>query len=478
MSSQSILIVDDDGAQLGRYVDLARGIGLTVHIARTVSEAKAALEAASSLTYLLTDIHLRERGENKFEGLEILKIVKSDFPEVMPIIMSNDPNIDTYERAVKLGALHYLRKPILGVDELRIAFQAAKSRLLVERASRSFLNANVHMQQLNEKCPDGIVLSTENRNKARKIANHKKIPCVISGETGTGKEEVAKLVHRIRCESEGIVPFVAVNCALLNQEMAASQLFGHKKGAFTGAIEATTGFIGEANGGILFLDEIHTLSMACQQSLLRVLNDGSYIRVGDTKTLHSDFQVIAASTKNLDEEAEAGRFLIDLRMRLSGIDMELKPLRERHDDFVLLISIFCAREGIALPQIEIERIAEKCKLYSWRGNVRDLFAELRAMVVMSDGPDDLIAENFPAKDSKLSRGKAQTAATLNVVRAGPEQDVLSLLHSTEPLENRVSAFERILIKDAYTRHEKVNDVINSLSLSRSGFNGKRRKHGL
>ena len=146
------------------------------------------------------------------------------------------------------------------------------------------------------------------RETVRKIAAHGRVPVVIYGETGTGKEEVAKLIHRRRVELGGPIPFVPVNCANLRGGTAVSTIFGHKKGAFTGATETTSGFVGEAHGGILFLDELHALTLECQQHLLRVLNDGTYSRVGEAKELYSDFQVIVATPVTLMTKSASDAF--------------------------------------------------------------------------------------------------------------------------------------------------------------------------
>ena len=152
-------------------------------------------------------------------------------------------------------------------------------------------------------------MSEKNKQLAQRLAENIEIPVLIKGETGTGKEIFARLIHSFRDEKSSKVPFIAVNCATLNSDNATSILFGHKKGSFTGAHETTEGFIGEANGGILFLDEIHHLPAECQTRLLRVLNDGTYTRFGDSRDLKSDFQVIAASTLSLDKLVEEGSFL-------------------------------------------------------------------------------------------------------------------------------------------------------------------------
>ena len=250
-----------------------------------------------------------------------------------------------------------------------------------------------HLQEL---CPDGLCLEGSVRRWVEVAAQNAKLPIVIYGETGTGKEEVAKLIARRRVHHEGDIPFVPVNCALLGGDLAPSLLFGHKKGAFSGAYATTQGYVGEAHGGILFLDEIHTLSLSCQQKFLRVLNDGAYSRIGDTKELHSNFQVIVASTRDLDDAVDDGKFLLDLRVRLTGIDIPLAPLRERKADIPLLVELFFLKEAIAMSPSELNTLANRCQEFYWQGNIRQLFQCLRALLAISNAEGQLpLAENLP-----------------------------------------------------------------------------------
>ena len=203
------------------------------------------------------------------------------------------------------GALYLFCKPILTGDELMVHLeQAERSRRTGATAKRRRADPALP-PCLALKCPDGIVLPQAGRDRARLAAlNSTSLPIIIQGETGSGKEEVAKLIHRYRCEADGMVPFVAVNDTNLTGETAVSAFLGHRKGAFTGAEQPTNCYIGGADGGFLFLDEIHTLTIDCQQRLLRMLNDGSYNRLGDSQTLYLDFRVTVASTKDLEEQVE------------------------------------------------------------------------------------------------------------------------------------------------------------------------------
>ena len=230
-------------------------------------------------------------------------------------------------------------------------------------------------------------------------------------EKGTGKKEVAKIVHRMRSEAQGVTPFVAINCANLTGDTAVSMLFGHRKGAFTGADETTVGYVGEADGGILFLDEVHAISADCQKRLLRVLNDGLYNRVRDPKTLYIDFQVIVATTKDLDDEVEQGNFLLDPRGRLTGLQIHLKPLRERLEDLPLLIELGLARLGASVSAKVLTGLVELCSRYYWQGNIRQLFQVLNVFVTEAFGDEcEIRAEDLPEFKTMLAPAKAQSRA--------------------------------------------------------------------
>ncbi len=391
-SEDIILIVEDRPYELESYIMLARSANLKPFGVSSFEAARAFLES-KRVHVLLTDIFLSS-DPNGCEGLRLVQESLEMQPHILPLIMSSHPDERLYKEAMDKGALFALKKPLINTDEILIAIQAAKEKrvLLGQRSS----NSNQLPAHLETLCPDGLCLEGSVRRWLEVAVRNPKLPVVIYGETGTGKEEVAKLLMRKRKDREGELPFVSVNCALLGGDLGASLLFGHKKGAFSGAYATTQGYVGEAHGGILFLDEIHTLSLSCQQKLLRVLNDGSYSRVGDTKELYSQFQVVVASTRDLDEAVDANTFLLDLRVRLTGLDIPLAPLRERKADIPLLIELFFLKEGVELERSELQNLSDRCREYYWQGNIRQLFQCLRALLAISraEGQPPL-AENLP-----------------------------------------------------------------------------------
>ncbi len=303
------------------------------------------------------------------------------------------------------------------------------------------------------------------------------LPVVIMGETGTGKEEVAKLIHKaITLKSPR--PFVSTNCANLDGELAGSTLFGHRKGAFTGAENSSKGLIGEADGGILFLDEIHYLSLENQQRLLRVLNDGSYMRLGDVKESRSSFKIIVASTKDLDEEVNRGRFLLDLRSRLIGVDIHLPPLRERHAELTAFIELYFKKRPQAakkIPQSELPLLIKHCQNYYWQGNIRQLFKVLDSLFTKAE------IENRSIKAIEMPIFKTMLAPKHNT---GCENealtDAIDYLHLAYqkdiPLNQSLSFFEKFIIESTLKRHRKISSAHEALCISRTQFHMKRAKY--
>ncbi len=331
----------------------------------------------------------------------------------------------------------------------------------------------VHLP-LNSVGLDDIVLSDDVCGLATILAKNKKLPSVIYGETGTGKEEFAKIVHKRRCVLESNIPFISVNCANINNDLAASILFGHVRGAFSGADKSTEGLVAAAHGGILFLDEIQALSYEVQQRMLRVLNDGSYNRLGDVKTCYSDFQVIAATTKDLDEEVEKGNFIIDLRSRLLGVEVKLPPLRERKEDIPKFIDIFTRQNKVELLDQEKQQLVDICESYYWQGNIRQLFQVLSAWVALCDG--HLSVDRFPSYKSMFaprSKNSCDYDHYVEVLDAVTQAIGLYI-----PLNTAIETIESFILRNAIQDAGNLTEVYEGMKLSRNNFYIKRRKYGL
>ncbi|MES2615435.1 MAG: sigma 54-interacting transcriptional regulator, partial [Bdellovibrionota bacterium] len=380
LKGNRVIIVEDLQEELSKYLRFAVELGME---AKGVSFAAQAMQLLNDegFDFLLTDMNLLDTKTGvTSSGYDIIKHAIETQPNIVVLAMTADPTQEISTKVFKLGANHFFRKPLHSKDEFAINFDLAikhKQAGLVANKKNE-----IHREALSEvfklgahvlnTYPNGIVIPEFHEKVATAVAKNKKIAVILFGETGTGKEEFAKIIHKKRSQEEGTIPFIAVNCAELNSEISASILFGHRKGAFSGADATTNGFIAESNGGILFLDEVHSLDINTQRKLLRVLNDGSYYRIGDTRVAHSFFQPVAATTIDLDAEVAAGRFLPDLRNRLTGVDVHLEPLAKRLDDVPSIVASFFYRKNINISDNLFHEITDKCKQTSWSGNIRQL----------------------------------------------------------------------------------------------------------
>ncbi|WP_324956816.1 sigma 54-interacting transcriptional regulator [Oligoflexus sp.] len=329
--------------------------------------------------------------------------------------------------------------------------------------------------------PYGLVIGCDEITLLKGLAANAQAPIVITGETGTGKEEMAKLLHRFRCDGEGRIPFVIVNCATIAESLCESLLFGHRRGAFTGADASTNGYIHEASGGILFLDEIHTIPLSIQQKLLRVMNDGTFNRLGETSQLHSRFQLVAASTRDLDDEVDEGRFLLDLRSRLTGIDIHLLPLRDRKADLPALVARRFSDNGVSISGDLFAQLVEYLAQFHWRGNIRQLFKAIDTWILMASVKGQpLCIEGFPVFKGMLTpASKGCESAT----EESPEEASLHIDLFKEVLSGRnmlktMDALEALMISSALKKHRTISEAAKALGLPRSTIDAKRRKYGL
>lgn len=325
---------------------------------------------------------------------------------------------------------------------------------------------------------EDIIIDDYTNRLATIVSKSSNITCTLFGETGTGKEEVAKLIHRRRMHREGAIPLVCVNCANINGDLAQSLLFGHPRGAFTGAEKSTDGFFADANGGILFLDEIHTLSIPTQQKLLRVVNDGTYTRLGETKTRTSKFQIIAATTRDLDHEVEAGRFIIDLRSRLFGLDINLKPLRERKQDIPALVKLYFNKHKVLASPELVARVSNRCREYYWQGNVRQLYSTLTTWRAISE--NTFYAHTFPENKNMLPPDHFHKQSSNSM--KGYMQHIVDVVEKSilldMPLEDALGQVEKLIISKSLELNDSITEVFTGLKVSRNNFYVKRKKYGL
>ena len=472
----AVLVVEDTYTELSRYLRNLREFNFEAYGATSLEAAQAIIRN-QHLDLVITDLHLGNA--ERIEGLELIDSVRDENPKLPMIAMSFDLRVSLADEVRKRGVNHFIRKPIASAEELTIHVTSALDQKLVSPESpwSHYNNAN---EEIKRRYPDGVVVSEENLKFIEIAAKNPELAVCIYGETGTGKEEIAKLIHRRRDHS-GSVPFISLNCANLNGDLMFSTLFGHKKGSFTGSVENTVGAIGQADGGILFLDEIHRLSPNAQERLLRVINDGSYQRLGDTKEMKSNFQIVIASTHNLDEEVEAGHFLIDLRMRLIGLEIHLLPLRERKPDIADLIQLCFAKQDktVAISPMELAKLVQKCSNFYWQGNIRQLFKVLQTYIIISSmNVEELQAETLPIFKTMFAPGEVIKDIGNNVLFNNAFSLIKSCLSEDVSVDAIVEAAEKLAMYHAMQRHPTIVDACRGLAMPRSTFDTKRKKYGL
>ncbi|MBW2129097.1 MAG: sigma-54-dependent Fis family transcriptional regulator [Deltaproteobacteria bacterium] len=382
----TILIVDDDAAHRTMLRTLLGGWGYEILEAE---DGDRAVEMARRQAF---DLILMDIRMVRVSGLEALREIKAYNPAIPVIIMTAYSSVETALEALKNGAYDYLTKP-LDFDELRMAMERAmdhthlkeENRLLRERLGNSLDRRNIIGRS-----PAMVRLLETVAQVAPTEAT-----VLITGESGTGKEVIAGAVHYNSLRKEG--PFVKVNCAAITETLLESELFGHERGAFTGAHRRKEGRFVQADGGTLFLDEISEMSLAMQAKLLRVLQDMEITRVGGEEVLKVDVRIIAATNKDLLREIQEGRFREDLYYRLNVVTLYLPPLRERREDIPLLAQHFLdvfSRKNQKVIKGFTPQAMDRLIKYDWPGNVRELMNAVERGVIL--GRDEYLGvEDFP-----------------------------------------------------------------------------------
>lgn len=389
MDRHKILIVDDDPVLQEQLVwALKQDFDLAQSCDRE-SALKAAVDERPDL--VLLDLHLPPT-QSLADGLKNIHEIRRADPQTVIIVMTGDENTDTPLQAVEAGAYDYFRKPI-DMRELRIIINRALERQRIERENMR-LRREIEGRYSFSRLIGYSELMMEVFAAIRKVADSN-ATVILRGESGTGKELVARAIHYNSARRDG--PFVGVSCAALPESLIEAELFGHDKGAFTGALGAVEGRFERAHGGTLFLDEIGALGLALQAKLLRVLEEREVTRLGGKKTIKVDIRLITATNENLEEAIAGHRFREDLYYRIHVVPIHLPPLRERQEDIPLLVEHFirqfCQEHGVKQKQIDSEAFHYLMD-YSWKGNVRELENLIQRLVVMTDS-EIITAANLP-----------------------------------------------------------------------------------
>ena len=401
----SILIVDDESGILETLKILFRGEGYQVEVAASGRDALAALDAGAKPDLVLTDIRMPGAS-----GLEVLAKARAVDPELPVILMTAQASLQSAVQAVNHGAYYYLQKPFANDELLAICRRAVEARQL-RRENKALKKEIRRRERGTEGRPAGRSRSFLDVLKLAETVAPTESTVLISGESGTGKEVVARYIHSLSERSDK--PFYSINCGALPESLLESELFGHVKGSFTGAVRDKEGLLVAAGGGTFFLDEIGEMTPATQVKILRALQEREVIPVGSTEAVKVDVRIIAATNRELETEIRRGAFRSDLYYRLNVIALHVPPLRDRKDDIPLLIRHFLEREAAGNGGEAREVADETMELmvrYDWPGNVRELENALERAAVVS--PDRVLQPDALPE-------RVRTAPSPQLVADGP-----------------------------------------------------------
>ena len=446
-----ILIVDDEEsirdvlAQLFEYED---------HEVRAASDGPEAVEEAEAFAPDVTFLDVKMPG---MDGLEVLDRLRERDPDAIVVMISGHGTIDTAVEATRKGAYDFLEKP-LDTDRLLVTLRNA---LEVKGLSDSVERLRSEVESHHEIVGSSFQIRQVVERLERVAPTDARV--LIVGENGTGKELAARAVHHLSDRSDG--PFVEVNCAAIPSELIESELFGHVKGSFTGAVADRAGKFEQADGGTLFLDEVGDMSLAAQAKVLRALEDGVVTRVGGSKPVEVDVRVVAATNKELDDEIDEGRFREDLFYRLNVVPVRIPPLRERRDDIPMLIQHFVERiakhERVA-PKPFTEKAVERLRGLEWPGNVRELKNTVERLLILSSGDE-------------VTAGDVESLVTA----AAGDSGIGSELLSADTYSEFKDRAERAFILQKLREYDwNVSETARQLDMPRSNLYKKIDKHDL
>jgi two-component system, NtrC family, nitrogen regulation response regulator NtrX len=407
-----VLIVDDEEAIRSSLKMIFEYEGYEVLLAANGQAAlKIAEKDAPDLIFL--DIKMPQ-----MDGLEVLKRLRAEESAPPVVILSGHGNVKTAVEATKLGAFDFIEKPPESERILLVARNALEQKRLVSENRRFKLTFDERYRMVGQSA------SLEKVWDAVRRAAPTNATVLITGESGVGKELVARAIHRNSLRKDEA--FVQVNCAAIPEELIESELFGHEKGSFTGATEKQIGKFELAHKGTIFLDEVGDMSLRTQAKVLRVLQEGEVERIGSQKTIQVDVRVIAATNKDLEEAIEKGDFREDLYFRLSVIPVRVPPLRERAEDLPVLVQHFvkqfCAENNFRSRAFSPAAI-EALKRHAWRGNVRELKNAVERLLIMAEG-DEIRPEHLADVLRRPSDSMLASPETLRDFKEAAERTFL------------------------------------------------------
>jgi two-component system nitrogen regulation response regulator NtrX len=407
-----ILVVDDEDGIRRSLAGILSDEGFDTTAARDGEAALASIAKDGLPDLVLLDIAMPGR-----DGVEILVELRERWPALPVVMMSGHGTVETAVRTTKHGAYDFIEKP-LSIDKVLLTIQHALEQSRLTRENRALRAQTLRAHEIIGESQEMVDLV-----KQIDVAAPSNGWVLITGENGTGKELVARQIHARSRRADA--PFVEVNCAAIPEELIESELFGHEKGAFTGAVAQKVGKFSLAHGGTIFLDEVADMSLMTQAKVLRILQEQRFSRVGGTEMLDVDVRVIAATNKDLEQEIEVGRFREDLYYRLNVIPFRVPALRERAGDVPMLarefLGEFCAEAGVKVKKITA-RAMRALQAHSWPGNVRELRNLMERLVIMTPGPSIDLGDLPDAVTTPSDAGGE--APTLDEARRSFEREFL------------------------------------------------------
>jgi two-component system nitrogen regulation response regulator NtrX len=453
--NEKILVVDDEDSIRTSLAGILEDEGFRVMFA---NDGITALDAVRKE---LPDLVLLDIWMPRMDGIETLRKMKELYPALLIIMMSGHGTIETAVKSTKMGAYDFIEKP-LSLDKLLVCIRNALGMMRLKDENETLRELAFRDRQMTGSSPIMAKLKEQIMLVAPSNAS-----VLITGENGTGKELVARSIHFYSQRKDG--PFVEVNCAAIPEELIESELFGHEKGAFTGAVAQRKGRFDLADGGTLFLDEIGDMSLKTQAKVLRILQERKFERIGGNRTIEVDVRIIAATNKVLEDEIRAGKFREDLYYRLNVVPFTVPPLRERREDIPLLVEhfleMFCQREGLERKVITPEAL-EMLKSCAWPGNVRELKNVVERLVIMTPGRS-ITASHIP---ESIAYGDIYRAAGTG--RLDAVLELASLREAREEFE------KEFILQKLEENNWNISKTAESIELERSNLHRKIKSYGI
>lgn len=464
-ATRQILICDDDltfhvAIKHALATGPAKEIKFQCRSAHNSDEALAIFKNHATDIVVL-DVEMRSADE----GLRLIPKLRELDPEIAIIMSSGRKDFETVKEAMRLGAWDYIPKEIDTGPLLHTLEQALERRQLMKRNHQQ----NFELSQSQKKhVMVGDSSAMQNLRRTVERMRKSQANVLITGETGVGKEVVARQLRAVGPDGN-FAPFIAVDSATIQSSRAESILFGHEKGAFTGADKATKGIFEEAHGGIVYFDEIGNMPLEIQAKLLRVLQEKEVVRLGSSKPLELSFRVVCATNRNLDEMVRKGEFKDDLLQRLNVLPVEIPPLRERREDIPHLAQHLLTRLGLLEPRRFTDEALEALKKYSWPGNIRELSNVIAFVTTMSDA-DEIEVSDLPPKVRDAAREFFHVSRPLGAAESFADAG---------SFYEKVAAFEfDLLTRELQTATGNVSRMAIQLGMDRSHLYTKLKEHGL